>query len=404
MNKNEFLPIILGTDANAYGMAKSFYDEYKIKPLILGKKRLYQTKFSKIVKVLVFEDFDKQQSFIANIIPIAKKLKEKYKNLILVSCGDGYTELIVNNKEILEQYFHVPYINKDLKEQLEDKEDFYKTCEKYGLDFPKTKVLTKENYNISNIEFEFPVVLKASNSIEYLHSVIKNKKKAYILKDMNELKQTLKNIYNSSYKSNMILQEYVPGDDSAMWVLNSYSNKNGKVKMMCLGHTILEDYYPNDIGNYNAIISSYNKEIYDKMKKFLEEINYIGFSNFDMKYDYRDGKYKLFEINIRQGRSSYVVTGSGNNMAKYLVEDYIYNKDNEVVYNENEWLWLGVFKKTLLKYINEEYKEQVMKLLKEKAYGYTLFNKKDMNPFRLAIVYKLYDIQRKNYIKYFERK
>ena len=39
-----------------------------------------------------------------------------------------------------------------------------------------------------------------------------------------------------------------------MRVLNAYVDQNGKVRMMCLGRVILEDYTPILIGNYVGII------------------------------------------------------------------------------------------------------------------------------------------------------
>jgi D-aspartate ligase len=402
--KKKFIPIILGTDANAYGMAKSFHQQYRIKSIAIGKKRLYPTRFSSIIDVFVFNNFDTQEIFIKKIIEIAKKYNKKYEKMILISSGDGYTELIVNNYDELSKCFVVPYIKKELKERLENKEEFYKICNQYGLDYPKTFIYTADNKSNLTLPFDFPVAVKPSNSISYLKADFEGKKKAYKANSREELESIINKIYSSTYSENIIIQEFIPGDDSAMYVLNSYSNAKGIVKMMCLGHVILEDYAPNDIGNYTAIMTNYNKDIYEKLEKFLEAIHYVGFSNFDMKYDYRDQKYKLFEINIRQGRSSYVVTGSGNNMAKLLVDEYVDNIDSNKTYNKKEWLWLSVPKSTLYKHVNQSQIKKIRELIEKKQYGHTLFYCKDFNPIRFAIVLKLYAIAQNNYKLYFNKR
>ena len=43
-------------------------------------------------------------------------------------------------------------------------------------------------------------------------------------------------IRDSGYTDDLILQDRVPGNDEYMRVLTSYSDRNGKVRMMCLGH------------------------------------------------------------------------------------------------------------------------------------------------------------------------
>ncbi len=150
--------------------------------------------------------------------------------------------------------------------------------------------------------------------------------KAYVAKDKDEFIEITNKIYSGKYNKSLIIQDFIPGDDSYMRVLTCYSDRNAKVKMMCLGHVLLEEHTPTAIGNHAAIITEFNEELMNKIKTFLEDINYVGFSNFDIKYDSRDNKYKLFEINLRQGRSNYYVTSSGNNIAKYVVKDRILEK------------------------------------------------------------------------------
>lgn len=391
LKMKKFLPIILGTDANAYGIARSFYSLYNIKSLAIGKAPLIETKNSKIIDVKIYNNLTEEKTFKKVMEEIGKKYKKKYNNLILISCAEWYTDLIVNNKELLEKYFILPFMDKNIKDKLENKESFYNLCEKYNLDYPKTYIVTKKNKNNISLPFPYPVALKPSSSKDYSKVSFEGKEKSYKIKDENTLKKIINNIYESGYKSSIIIQDFIPGDDDTMWVMNCYSNKKGKVKMMCLGHCILEEHTPYGIGNYKALISDGNKELYEKIKKFLEDIKYVGYSNFDLKYDYRDNKYKLFEINIRQGRSSFFTTAAGNNLAKYLVDDYILNKDENVEYNYNKHLWLATPKKLLKKYVyNKKVLKEALKLIKEKKYTYTLKYKKDKNLYRLFWINRIY--------------
>ena len=107
-------------------------------------------------------------------------------------------------------------------------------------------------------------------------------------------------------------------------------------------------------------------------------MGYIGFSNFDIKYDQRDGKYKVFEINTRQGRSNYYVTGAGANVAKLFVDDYIEDKDMPLHIVDNEILWMVVPKGVAFKYIKpHEYREKMKRLIKEGKMKNPLFYDKD---------------------------
>ena len=186
-----------------------------------------------------------------------------------------------------------------------------------------------------------------------------------------------------------IIQNFIPGDDTYMRVLTNYSDKHGKVKMMCLGHVLLEEHTPHGLGNHAVIITEKNEEIERQFKTLLEEIGYVGFSNFDIKYDQRDGKYKVFEINTRQGRSNYYVTSAGANIAKLLVDDYILDKPLEFYAVEREHMFTVVPKKVAFTYIRpEEYQRKMRQLYEEKKVSNPLIYKPDRSLIRRLRVFK----------------
>ncbi len=63
MTNPDFTPILLGSDINVYGMARSFHEAYGIKVKALAAAHLAATKYSQIVDLEVHEASAKIPSF-----------------------------------------------------------------------------------------------------------------------------------------------------------------------------------------------------------------------------------------------------------------------------------------------------------------------------------------------------
>lgn len=399
-----FIPVLLGSDVNVYGMARSFHEEYNIPSVAIGKGALMATANSRIVKVAVVEPrLEEDDIFCKTLIDFAKE--HKGKQLLLVPCGDNYIKLLVRNQEALRPYYAFTCIDEPLLNKLSLKKSFYQTCTEYGFSFPQTTSCTAENYRDFELPFSFPVVIKPSNSVAYWNCRFPHKKKVFVAQDKREMDAILNAIYGSSYQDPLILQEYIPGDDSNMRVMNCYCGKDRKVKLIALGEALLEEHSPEGIGSYAAIINGYDEELSMRIKHFLEDIGYTGYANFDMKLDPRDGKYKLFEMNLRQGRSSFFVTAAGYNLAKWMVDDILLDRPTDLTIAKNRVLWTIIPTSVIFKYLPDgEKKDDARKLLKEGKVCHSLIYRGDLNLKRF-IGYRLNQWHYKQkYKKYFGNK
>ena len=186
----------------------------------------------------------------------------------------------------------------------------------------------------------------------------------------------------------MVLQEFIPGDDTYMRVLTNYSDRNGKVKLMCLGHVLLEEHSPHGIGNHAVILTEHDEALCEAIRAMLDDLKFTGFSNFDIKYDSRDGKYKAFEINCRQGRSNYYVTGAGHNIARLVVEDRVEGKDLPFVVTRNRSLWRMVPKKVAFGFTPKCYHQEMKALIRAGADHHSLEYSRDASLKRRLRVWK----------------
>ena len=358
---SQFLPMLFGGDINVYSVARAFYEGYGVRPIAWGRFAASVCADSDIVDYRVEADIECPEVLFEKVTECARENPDK--TILAIGCGDSYVRILADLKDKFPDNVAAPYISGEKIAVLNNKEYFYALCDKYDLPHPSTVIYRPDMGDDFELPFAPPYICKPADSVAYWAHPFEGNAKVFILQTREELLDTLHKVYAAGYPSSMILQEFVPGDDSHMRVLTSYSDRSGKVKLMCLGHVLLEEHNPHGGGNYAAIMTDFDAALCQRIRGFLEEIGYVGFSNIDIKFDQRDGRYKLFEINCRQGRSNFYVTATGHSVARLLVEDYVKGEELPFLITQEKILCLVVPKKVAFDYVDPKYHAEMKELI-----------------------------------------
>lgn len=352
IGRQSFIPVILGANIGVYSTARSFHEAYGSISLNICRESVGPTKHSVLIRSMIEPRMEEQEHFLASLTRIAETYPETPK--ILIASADWHVRMIVNSRKLLDDEWVIPYSTGEVLDRLTNKKHFYEICEELGVDYPKYVVVDQNLTETPVLPFGFPVVIKPADSVSYEMFDFPGKKKVFIARDRPELDQVVSLIREADYTGNLIVQEFVPGDDSSMHILTLYTAQDGETKLASFGQTILEDHTPGGIGNPVAIRTFRGNEVVEQAKRLVEHAGYVGFSNFDLKYDQRDGTYKFLELNARLGRSNYYVTAQGHNTSEYYVKDYLESQPIACAIGENEMLYTVVPKRLLLKYIKQQ--------------------------------------------------
>lgn len=396
--------LIMGTDINAYYMSRCYHELTGKKADIIGNRAMPYTDISNSI---IIKDFNNKENFIKALTEYGEKNKDY--EILLIATSDLYVKLVAEEKSLLEKYYVFNYPDIELVNNLLVKEKFYDIYKDMGLDMPKTYIYPcNKNEDINKIKKyfnEYPIIIKPSDGVEYHSLDDTTLAKVYKIHSEEELEKIIKKIENAGYNKNLIIQEFIPGDDSALFDSVFYVGKDKKAKLATFAQIGLQEHTPTGIGNCTVLVNGYDEhgykeEIVYKLKEFIEKIGYQGFAEFDIKYDVRDNKYKVLEINPRQSRSGYYLTACGYNLVKYLMDDLIKNKNMEFKIIKEKYVLSFVPKIVIKKYIkNNKLKKEIIKLIKNKKIVNPIDYKKDKN-----IKRKLYVFYRKfNYIKKYKK-
>lgn len=401
------VPVLLGADLNCYNIARAFHMKYGVKSYAFARYAISATKYSRIVHFTCVPDIDTDSVMLDTLHRFADA--HIGDRMVLFGCTDDYVAMIIRNREELSD-FVIPYPPKEMLTTVSKKAEFYEMCDKFGIPHPDTVVLTDKTtadaLSPEKLGFSYPIIVKPSSSVDYWKHSFNGMKKVYTADSPERAAEIVNEIYSSGYPEKIILQEFIAGGDSQMRVFTCFSDEHGKVRAMCLGHTMLEEHTPKGLGNHAAIVTEpvSSLPIADKIKDMLEALGYTGFSNFDIKlHEGTKDDFRVFEINLRQGRSNFYLTSAGLNVA-YLANEVYESYGNDCNKVENVVFWHHIPKSTAYKYTEDKaLVEKAKKLAREGREYSSVWYTPDMrfNPLRIVCVLEQLRRQKGKFKKYY---
>lgn len=99
--------------------------------------------------------------------------------------------------------------------------------------------------------------------------------------------------------SELLLQEYLPGGPGDDWFVHAYANEASLCTPLFTG--VKERAYPAHAGLTSFGTSRRNERLGAEMAALVARVGYRGILDLDVRYDRRDGQYKLLDFNPRLG-------------------------------------------------------------------------------------------------------
>jgi len=225
---------------------------------------------------------------------------------VLVTTDDAATVLVARLGDKLHQHFLFPQQSLELVRLLADKRQVYDLCKRLGIPvpdtaFPQSRTEVAEHARASR----FPVVAKRIAAWEPTRRI--GAATVAILRSPEQLLSAY-DAMESPIAPNVLLQEFIPGDDSSQAMHNGYFDRNSGCLVSFTGRKLRQR------GSHNGPATlgepTNNPEVERLTLELARAAGYRGILDADFRYDTRDGQYKLLDANPRIGSSFRMFVGA----------------------------------------------------------------------------------------------
>lgn len=235
---------------------------------------------------------------------------------VLIATSDIGAMFVADHADRLAEWFIFPNQDRDLIRSLCSKRDMYCLARRWNVPTPETAFPRSRIDVVEYLEAaRFPVLLKP------IYSGLAGRAVPRIL--LVHTKRELLERYDAiedPAMPNLMLQEYIPGGDEMTWTFNGYFDRAGECRVAFTGRKLRN--YPPYFGQASLGVCVRNDDVARTTIEFMKAIGYRGPLDLGYRYDGRDGRYKVNDVNPRVGAMFRLfVATNGLDVARALYRD-----------------------------------------------------------------------------------
>jgi predicted ATP-grasp superfamily ATP-dependent carboligase len=208
---------------------------------------------------------------------------------VLIAASDAWAVFVADHAAQLSRWFRVNSAASELVSRLVSKVGLDKLAREQDTPAPLTSLAPSA---ASAMEFAaaigYPVILKPDRS--------RPPQTHLIAGTPDELARHFSSL---AHVGVVVCQEFIPGDDGDSWMFNGYFDEASRCLAGFVGRKVRQE--PEGCGVATVAELAPSAEVTRVALQFLVGIGYRGVVDADLRFDARDGKFKVVDVNPRLG-------------------------------------------------------------------------------------------------------
>lgn len=248
---------------------------------------------------------------------------------VLYMMEDLYVYLVHQYRAQLEPYYRFPFMEEQALLDCINKRRTFDVAEELGIPLPRTWYpATLGELAGLRSQLRYPVILKpivarfdcrggtVSKICEFPN---RYQSKAVQANNWNELQSRFQEVQGMDVEC--CVQELIPGDQDMLYGSTSYTDAQGEVHGVFVRTKLRQT--PWDFGTMTLGRAAASPEIVAITKALVKAVGFRGICGMEFKYDARDRRYKLLEINPRGELWMNLASRCGVNLPLLKYQDLI---------------------------------------------------------------------------------